>query len=434
MTELEHIEIEGFKGLEHVEFEPTDINLITGRNNTGKTSFLEAIETSRDIEEIRQFGEKASAIVKRGFSEAIVKTTTELGTNHFVVRPASAEEKAQSLREAFTRHLQSSFMIGGKRERTTDRISIASYRVSQTEHEEIDDQFQETISKVATRAVSEVPDSLSGVHVVVELNGQEYPYIYFDKGGWRLKTEIFAILEDVLLEDFGEELVEEHPDSYVVEDPENEDRVVEFDMNSLRTFNRGLFLKDPPDSGTVKAIISERMAETIEGADSEDDAVRVDDIGDFIKEKDIVDQLKTFSLDTLIFETEGGEKEPVPYDFMGDGFKSMVGLLWKLMDDEVKNEVVLIEEPETHMHPGYIREVVYFLIKLAREEDIQLFITTHDSDFINDFFTENLTDEEEAYLEDEFSLLRMEEDSAVVEDYETASENLKDLHLDLRGI
>ena len=44
MTELEHVEIEGFKGLEHVEFEPTDINLVTGRNNTGKTSFLEAID------------------------------------------------------------------------------------------------------------------------------------------------------------------------------------------------------------------------------------------------------------------------------------------------------------------------------------------------------------------------------------------------------
>jgi len=100
----------------------------------------------------------------------------------------------------------------------------------------------------------------------------------------------------------------------------------------------------------------------------------------------------------------------------------------------VENEIVLLEEPDTHMHAGYVREVVYFLIDLAREEDVQLFITTHDSDFINDFFTENLTDEEEAYLEDEFSLLRMEEDGAVVEDYETARENLKDLHLDLRGI
>lgn len=56
MTELEHIEIEGFEGLEHVEFEPSDINLITGRNNTGKTSFLEAVDLLFNPSKFNKFG------------------------------------------------------------------------------------------------------------------------------------------------------------------------------------------------------------------------------------------------------------------------------------------------------------------------------------------------------------------------------------------
>ena len=100
-----------------------------------------------------------------------------------------------------------------------------------------------------------------------------------------------------------------------------------------------------------------------------------------------------------------------------------------MLADELA-DVVLLEEPDTHMHPGYVRELVYFLIELAREDDVRLFVTTHD----NDFFVENLTDEERAFLDAEFRLVQMQDDGADVMDDEEAERTLTELKRDLRGL
>ena len=46
---LQKVEIDDFKCIDHLEFEPAKINLIVGRNNTGKTSLLEAIGIPHDV-------------------------------------------------------------------------------------------------------------------------------------------------------------------------------------------------------------------------------------------------------------------------------------------------------------------------------------------------------------------------------------------------
>ncbi len=175
-----------------------------------------------------------------------------------------------------------------------------------------------------------------------------------------------------------------------------------------------------------------QLSEPFDLESDEDNPVKIDDIGDFLREKEIVDNLKTFDLDYLIFEDDG-EKYSVPFDHMGEGFKTLVGVLWHLFDVEGSADVVLLEEPDTHMHPGYVRQLVYFLIDLAMEEDLQLFITTHNNDFLNDFFTENLKQEEREFLEEEFRLVQLQDGAADVMDYEEAETQLKDLKLDLRG-
>jgi len=118
---------------------------------------------------------------------------------------------------------------------------------------------------------------------------------------------------------------------------------------------------------------------------------------------------------------------------MGEGFQAIVALLWELLDDDLP-EVVFLEEPTTHMHPGYVREVVFFLIQLAMEEDVQLFVTTHSNDFLNDLFAENLREEEEAFLEEEFRLFQMQDGGAKTLDYREAEHSLEELMLDLRGV
>jgi hypothetical protein len=82
-----------------------------------------------------------------------------------------------------------------------------------------------------------------------------------------------------------------------------------------------------------------------------------------------------------------------------------------------------------------VQEMFDFLVTMSREDDIQLFITTHSIDFINYMFDENLPEEHREFLKDELSVIRMESpELAAVFDYEEAQKNSEELHLDLRGI
>ena len=42
--EIKNVEITGYKGISHLKFSPKKINILVGKNNTGKTSVLQAID------------------------------------------------------------------------------------------------------------------------------------------------------------------------------------------------------------------------------------------------------------------------------------------------------------------------------------------------------------------------------------------------------
>jgi len=423
MTELERVEIEGFKGLEYVEFEPTDINLITGRNNTGKTSFLEAVDLLFNPVNLTDFGDNLDSVIHVDFEHSEIRGKNgETEVEIALRKPSSAEAEKH--------FLEATPVISGHRVSPT----FGENNTESGEEFESTEALLEKVGDVTDRAFRDIlaQDGVANLReelLMVSTATDEYPCFLE-------KEASTAIMEEILNEvnrDLGEEVEIEAIDLLQRNGPVGRLKI-DSRVISIGFPPENSFLKRPENTDSATYIKSVDLTERIEQTDDEQDPIRIDDISDLLKEKEVVGNLKTLTLDYLVFEDENGEKDQIPYEFMGDGFKSMVGLLWELMDDEIEDQIVLIEEPENHMHPGYVREMVYFLIDLAREENVQLFITTHDSDFINDFFTENLTDDEEAYLKDEFSLLRMEEDSAVVEDYETARENLKEHHLDLRGI
>jgi AAA15 family ATPase/GTPase len=416
MTELEHIEIEGFKGLEHVEFEPTDINLITGRNNTGKTSFLEAVDLLFNPAHFEKFGDNMDSVINVDYNSSEIQGETTETLVKIVLQHPTVSEAEDYFLETVSKDLEYNVQF--------------SSSISAAEEEKLTEMMRTGVRRtIEEQLVQTSTDDLVDEMILLSTNSTESPYFLGGDTTQGILQDTFTEVAEELPRDGNLRGVGVTSSNALIALIDCESEEVEVTMGPVN-----ISLDGPPNTDSAIFIESTNLTTTINRTDDEQEPIKIDDIGDLIKETELIEDLKTFTLNYLVFEDENGKKDQIPYEFMGDGFKTIVGLLWELIDDEIKNKIVLLEEPETHMHPGYIREVVYFLINLAREEDVQFFITTHDSDFINDFFTENLTDEEEAYLEDEFSLLRMEEDSAVVEDYETASENLKHLHLDLRGI
>ncbi len=70
----------------------------------------------------------------------------------------------------------------------------------------------------------------------------------------------------------------------------------------------------------------------------------------------------------------------------GAGIRESLRLI---LDLELKNpQLVLIEEPEIHLHPGLSRVVVTYLREKAR--NIQMFITTHSTDFVDSVSFKNV--------------------------------------------
>jgi len=59
----------------------------------------------------------------------------------------------------------------------------------------------------------------------------------------------------------------------------------------------------------------------------------------------------------------------------GDGLRYTVGILGTAMNSE--NTALLIEEIESHQHSGSLRKLIRHLVEIARENDLQIFLSTH---------------------------------------------------------
>lgn len=124
-----------------------------------------------------------------------------------------------------------------------------------------------------------------------------------------------------------------------------------------------------------------------------------------------------------------GLDRSVPLAAMGDGFRAKLAILSAL--STVESGIVLMEEPETRLHPGYMISVADEIAAAAENGNLQFIMSTHSSEFL------------ELILETNVELVKIvrmyrKEDEAEI-DYEAldgqeAIDDLRRLKLDLRGV
>jgi energy-coupling factor transporter ATP-binding protein EcfA2 len=71
----------------------------------------------------------------------------------------------------------------------------------------------------------------------------------------------------------------------------------------------------------------------------------------------------------------------VEIDALGDGARAAVMYASPLA--LVKDTAVLMEDPEAHQHPAGLKAFMSFALKIAKRQNLQLFITTHSIELIN---------------------------------------------------
>ena len=70
----------------------------------------------------------------------------------------------------------------------------------------------------------------------------------------------------------------------------------------------------------------------------------------------------------------------IPVKYQRDNLSSYLKILFAIL--EPSNQIIFIDEPETFLHPPQRRALGSLISKLVLEKNKQLFISTHDPDFM----------------------------------------------------
>ncbi|MBS3069160.1 AAA family ATPase, partial [Candidatus Micrarchaeota archaeon] len=161
--------------------------------------------------------------------------------------------------------------------------------------------------------------------------------------------------------------------------------------------------------------------------ESVEDAQIVEQIGDQIRESKLIPELKNFDVDYISYSGR-----TVSYAQQGDGLKALTGLMWYLKHFP---SIILLDEPDKYMHPGYLIQLVKYIKKIAQERGVQFIIVSHNVNFIDAWFDAEITDK---FMEDELQVIYMEQYKGSslpnIYSYQDAKELIEKLNKDLRGV
>lgn len=366
---IQKLSIHNFKGIDLLEFEPKRINVIVGRNNTCKTTLLEAIHLSFYKKINRR--KHLNSLINVRSEESKIESVVDGKTSVMEIKKPSIQNIIIKFKKDILKNLRG-YLERFKQKKLNEEMEKDLNRLLETY---ID---QEIGAEILTESVA------------VTVDGKEEIYIAHHSEKISKRHEIISELIAKQLRKNFELRIDRELLFYMIN-------------QSYRPSFRPINEKSEPQ----QVIFIQELVPKVPDEISKEDSVKLHDVDALIKKYHLVKGLEKFDFDFLLFK-EGSKVYPIPYTFMGDGFKAMVGLLWHFSSRDIQNKIVLIEEPETHMHPGYITELTRLLIKFSKEMDIQFFITSHSIDFVNSFFEEGIVAEYEDYLAKEFFLLRME--------------------------
>lgn len=398
MSHVERVAISDYKGLRSVDLDCGQFTVLTGRNGAGKSSVLEAIELAHRPQSLERHGKHVSQVINREASTAEITAEMADGTAlSATVRPPDMRSKRSLIKYILLMNV----FVG--REGANGRYFRLDEEVAHVERllgeVRVDDRLLEEL---------DIDDRV----VTVDWNGDTYRY------AWSIEDtdEI-----DLDLIDVADEIVER------IDGIDGD-----YELSLASHPPEGVFLDGEPDAQRVEYLFPTDPARDTPRAE---DALGFVRVREFLNEHDVFPgkTVASFDFDELVF-ADDGERYALPYQFLGDGTKLIAELVWQLVGDEELPDVVLMEEPETHLHPGYVKQLVTFLIEFAREEDVQLFLTTHNVDFVKELFNDSTAGDHRDWLTEEFRLVQMTELSPKQFDYERAQNHIENLHLDLRGL
>ena len=436
---IEKLILENFRLITDLNINPSAINLIVGKNNSGKSSLVEAIYFAfGDLDGVRLFQEHPSMLMnvfKAGSTK--IEIQSDIGNHSIAIEKPDIAEILPELKDQLdlvlnkfssSEELFSHYYTG--------RIDqeIISYFFSKIKS---DGNLPMILDAVAgTNAFIGLGESL--VNRSIKLTHNSSTKLFIPPYNFFHEKNVIGLLTDAIA------------DITNLNNKKNSDKVRLTIHHYLSDFFKiSMSRRDSPVDEDAKdekyfldksafRRLEQNTRTNINSNDNEDatetESLRIEEI---IKRNKLLTDLERFSFRSIVFRN-GDETHEIPFDLMGDGFFALVNLLRGLIADPVPS-IVVIEEPERDLHPGYIEQFTKYLVQISKTLGIQFFIISHSEDFINELFRLGELDTDiSEFIKEELSVIRISSTKNLtlssIKKYEEASFEVNDLELDLRGI
>lgn len=93
--------------------------------------------------------------------------------------------------------------------------------------------------------------------------------------------------------------------------------------------------------------------------------------------------------DVMKAEISNTAGEVIDFESLSTGQKSIFHLIFALWGYDLKNALIVIDEPELHLHPSLQKVYFELLLKAQKDLNIQVIVATHSSMFINEITINN---------------------------------------------
>ena len=431
--------LENFRSITDLNINPSAINIMVGKNNSGKSSLVEAIYFAfGDLDGVRLFQEHPSMLMnvfKAGSTK--IEIQSDIGNHSIAIEKPDIAEILPELKDQLdlvlnkfssSEELFSHYYTG--------RIDqeIISYFFSKIKS---DGNLPMILDAVAgTNAFIGLGESL--VNRSIKLTHNSSTKLFMPPYNFFHEKNVIGLLTDAIA------------DITNLNNKKNSDKVRLTIHHYLSDFFKiSMSRRDSPVDEDAKdekyfldksafRRLEQNTRTNINSNDNEDatetESLRIEEI---IKRNKLLTDLERFSFRSIVFRN-GDETHEIPFDLMGDGFFALVNLLRGLIADPVPS-IVVIEEPERDLHPGYIEQFTKYLVQISKTLGIQFFIISHSEDFINELFRLGELDTDiSEFIKEELSVIRISSTKNLtlssIKKYEEASFEVNDLELDLRGI
>ena len=411
---LKEVEIRGFRAVTSLRMPLTKINVLVGRNNTGKTTIIEALAmllTSFNryedlvgnsiLDLITQYRGGPEYLVKKGEYYAKVSATLDTGDRIALYLLKDLEGP---------KDVDPTVVKGA--EQALDQIVDSAYQEKVRE-------IEREIEKLKHRAEI-YPESSSARRVLerrISKYGQELEEYL------RSRDEILSSLRSRLRDEMilcGVSLAND----VVVNAHLLVRRRQQFISGEGVEVRRAEFTDLRLQPVYVRMYREKILIERIDDLPIE----RVIELVERLRT--LVPYFYDYRNGMIVFKF-GERREIIPVSVASDG---LLALLELFAPSVYGVRINLIEEPEVHMHPGFLERYVSELIRFVRERNLQYVMTTHSLEFLRYL----LGDAERQGVLGEVSVVRLYRLPDGEVDYEVLSgeeahEELEDIKGDLRG-